>query len=104
MAAALDGLKTGGFCCTIGQNSFLRIAKEATGKHASTESAGSRTQWRPVGDKSVSELSRAAVVLQQPDKAGGGAGGSKQVAQLGHTLAMLAKSARQPEDRVTRTQ
>lgn len=29
------------------------------------------TQWRPSGNESVSELSPAAVVLQQSDKGGG---------------------------------
>lgn len=54
------------------------------------------TQWGPVGDESVSELSPTAVVLQLSDEGGGRAGGPTQLTQLRHTLAVLPESAHQP--------
>lgn len=54
------------------------------------------TQRCPVGDESVSELSPAAVVLQQSDEGGGRAGGPTQLTQLRHTLTVLPENAHQP--------
>lgn len=56
----------------------------------------SLTQRCPAADETVSELSPAAVVLQQSDQGGGRAGGLAQLTQLRHTLAVLPQSARQP--------
>lgn len=54
------------------------------------------TLRRPVGHKHVPELSPAAVVLQQSDQGGRGAGGPAQLTQLGPTLTVLPDDAHQP--------
>ncbi|KAK9535664.1 hypothetical protein VZT92_008034 [Zoarces viviparus] len=64
--------------------------------NTNTKSPVNLTQWRPVGDESVSELRPAAVVLQQSDEAGGRAGRLAQLAQLRHAQVVLPENARRP--------
>lgn len=54
------------------------------------------TLRRPVGHEHVPQLSPAAVVLQQSDQGGRGAGGAAQITQLGPTLTVLPDDAHQP--------
>jgi len=77
----------------------LNVFKTLAKAQINTNSPVDLTQWLPVGDESVSELRPAAVVLQQSDEAGGGAGRLAKLAQLRHARAVLPESGRRPVGR-----
>lgn len=54
------------------------------------------TLWHPIGHEHIPELSPAAVVLQQSDQGGCGAGGPTHLTQLGPTLTVLPDDTNQP--------
>lgn len=64
--------------------------------HFSKHLLNNLTQRCPVGDERVSELSPAAIVLQQPDEGGRRAGGPTELTQLWQTLTVLPDDAHQP--------